>query len=47
MRCVPYWKVISPKQIYMMISSKPEQYGYSIFVNIPKLKKILPIAEKI
>ena len=43
MRCVPYWKVISPKQIYMMISSKPEQYGYSIFVNIPKLKKPIPL----
>ena len=38
MRCVPYWKVISPKQIYMMISSKPDHFGYSIFVNIPKLK---------
>ena len=25
MRCVPYWKVISPKQIYMMITSKQEQ----------------------
>jgi DNA-directed RNA polymerase II subunit RPB2 len=43
MRCVPYWKVISPKQIYMMISAKPEQYGYSIFVNIPKLKKPIPL----
>ena len=43
MRCVPYWKVISPKQIYMMISNKPEQYGYSIFVNIPKLKKPVPL----
>ena len=43
MRCVPYWKVLSPKQIYMMISSKPDQYGYSIFVNIPKLKKPIPL----
>jgi DNA-directed RNA polymerase II subunit RPB2 len=43
MRCVPYWKVISPKQIYMMISSKPDQFGYSIFVNIPKLKKPVPL----
>ena len=23
--------------------SKPEQYGYSIFVNIPKLKKPIPL----
>lgn len=44
MRCVPYWKVISPKQIYMMISSKPEQSGYhSMFVTIPKLKKPVPL----
>ena len=43
MRCVPYWKVISPKQVYMMISSKPDQYGYSIYVNIPKLKKPIPL----
>lgn len=44
MRCVPYWKVISPKQIYMMISSKPEQSGYhSVFVTIPKLKKPVPL----
>jgi DNA-directed RNA polymerase II subunit RPB2 len=44
MRCVPYWKVISPKQIYMMISSKPEQSGYhSIYVTIPKLKKPVPL----
>ena len=43
MRCVPYWKVISPKQIYMMITSKPEQHGYSIYVNIPKLKRPVPL----
>jgi DNA-directed RNA polymerase II subunit RPB2 len=43
MRCVPYWKVISPKQVYMMISSKEEQTGYSIFVTIPKLKKPIPL----
>ena len=39
MRCVPYWKVISPKQIYMMIHSKPEKSGYPIYVTIPKFKK--------
>ena len=39
MRCVPSKKVISPKQIYMMISSKQEKFGRPIFVQIPKLKK--------
>tara|TARA_Y100000992_G_scaffold300470_1_gene269192 strand:- start:225 stop:3737 length:3513 start_codon:yes stop_codon:yes gene_type:complete len=43
MRCVPYWKVISPKQIYLMISSKQEQMGYPIYVMIPKLKKPIPL----
>ena len=43
MRCVPYWKVISPKQVYMMISSKQEKTGYSIYVMIPKLKKPIPL----
>ena len=43
MRCVPYWKVISPKQIYMMIASKNDNYGYQIYVNIPKLKKPIPL----
>jgi DNA-directed RNA polymerase II subunit RPB2 len=43
MRCVPYWKVISPKQIYMMISAKPEHFGHTIVVNIPKLKKPIPL----
>ena len=43
MRCVPYWKVISPKQIYMMISAKQEKMGYTIYVTIPKLKKPIPL----
>ena len=43
MRCVPYWKVISPKQVYMMISSKQEKSGYSIYITIPKLKKPIPL----
>ena len=34
-RSVPDWKVISPKQIYMMVSSKQEKNGYGIFVNLP------------
>ena len=43
LRCVPSWKVISPKQVYMMISSKQEKFGYPIHVQIPKLKKPLPL----
>ena len=43
LRCVPSWKVISPKQVYMMISSKQEKSGYPIYVQIPKLKKPLPL----
>ena len=43
MRCVPYWKVISPKQVYMMISSKQERSGHSIYITIPKLKKPIPL----
>lgn len=43
LRCVPSWKIISPKQVYMMISSKPEKFGYPIHVQIPKLKKPLPL----
>ena len=43
MRCVPYWKVISPKQIYMMISGKQEKMGYNIYITIPKLKKPIPL----
>ena len=39
MRCVPCKKVISPKQIYMMISTKQGKFGRPIFVQIPKLKK--------
>ena len=43
LRCVPSWKIISPKQVYMMISSKQEKSGYPIHVQIPKLKKPLPL----
>ena len=42
-RSVPDWKVISPKQIYMMISSKQERDGFGIFVNLPRVKKPIPL----
>ena len=43
LRCVPSWKVISPKQVYMMISSKPQKFSFPIHVQIPKLKKPIPL----
>ena len=42
-RSVPDWKVISPKQIYMMVSSKQEKNGYGIFVNLPRIKRPIPL----
>jgi len=42
-RSVPDWKCISPKQIYMMISSKINSYGYEIVVQLPRLKRPIPL----
>ena len=38
-RSIPDTKCISPKQVEMFISSKPNLYGYSIYVTIPRLKQ--------
>ena len=43
MRCCPYWKVISPKQIYIMTSYKPSDTIFTIYVQLPKLKKTVPL----
>jgi DNA-directed RNA polymerase II subunit RPB2 len=43
MRSVPDWKCISPKQIYMMISSKVNSYGNEIVVQLPRLKRPIPL----
>jgi len=43
MRSVPDWKCISPKQIYMMISSKLNSYGNEIVVQLPRLKRPIPL----
>ena len=43
MRAVPDWKCISPKQIYMMISSKLNTYGNEILVQLPRLKRPIPL----
>ena len=42
-RSVPDWKCISPKQIYMMISSKLISCGNEILVQIPRLKRQIPL----
>ena len=42
-KCVPDWKVISPKQVSMFVSSKIVSFGYEIFVNIPRIKKEIPL----
>ena len=43
LRSVPDWKCISPKQIYMMIQSKVNAYGNEIVVQLPRLKRPIPI----
>ena len=42
-KSVPDWKCISPKQISMMISSKNNGFGHSIFVQIPRIKQPIPL----
>jgi DNA-directed RNA polymerase II subunit RPB2 len=42
-RSVPDWKCISPKQIYMMISSRLTSCGNEILVQIPRLKRPIPL----
>jgi DNA-directed RNA polymerase II subunit RPB2 len=43
MRAVPDWKCISPKQIYMMISSRLTSCGNEIVVQLPRLKRTIPL----
>jgi DNA-directed RNA polymerase II subunit RPB2 len=42
-KSVPDWKCISPKQISMMIASKNNGFGHSIFIQIPRIKQPIPI----
>ena len=42
-KCVPDWKVISPKQVSMFVSSKLVSSGHEIFINIPRIKKEIPL----
>jgi len=42
-KSVPDFKCISPKQINVMISTKNNGFGYSIYIQIPRLKNPIPI----
>ena len=42
-RSVPDFKQISPKVITMMISSKTNEHGRSIYVDLPKVKQPIPL----
>ena len=42
-KSVPDFKCISPKQINVMISTKNNGFGYSIYIQIPRIKNPIPI----
>jgi len=42
-RSVPSFKCISPKQISMLLSSKNNGFGYSIYLQIPRIKQPIPL----
>jgi DNA-directed RNA polymerase II subunit RPB2 len=42
-KSVPDFKCISPKQINMMLSSKSNEYGTSIYIQIPRIKQPIPL----
>ncbi len=43
MKCIPDWKCISPKQISLVINSKDEGFGKTIYLQIPRLKNPIPL----
>ena len=43
LKSVPDNKCISPKQIAMMITSKSNEFGKSIYIQIPRLKNPIPL----
>ena len=43
MKSIPDWKCISPKQINLMITSKNNGFGTSIYMQIPRLKNPIPL----
>jgi len=42
-KSIPDFKCISPKQINIMISSKNNGFGHTIYVQIPRIKQPIPI----
>ena len=42
-RSVPDWKCISPKQVHMSISLKSDNSGLMVNVQLPRLKKSIPL----
>lgn len=42
-KSVPDFKCISPKQINMMVSSKNNGFGCPIFVQLPRVKQVIPL----
>jgi DNA-directed RNA polymerase II subunit RPB2 len=42
-KSVPDWKCISPKQISLMISSKNNGFGNSLYLQIPRVKQPIPL----
>ena len=43
MKSIPDWKCISPKQINLLISSKNNEFGNSLYLQIPRLKNPIPL----
>lgn len=43
MKCIPDWKAISPKQINILISKKNNEFGNSLYVQIPRIKNPIPL----
>ena len=42
-KSIPDDKCISPKQIYLMIASRNNEYGFNIYVQIPRIKQPIPL----
>tara|TARA_Y100000768_G_scaffold388600_2_gene385504 strand:- start:5069 stop:8665 length:3597 start_codon:yes stop_codon:yes gene_type:complete len=42
-KSVPDFKCISPKQISMMVSTKNNGFGYSIYIQLPRMKNPIPL----
>lgn len=43
LKSIPDFKIISPKQINMMVSSKDNGFGFPIYIQIPRLKAPIPL----